>query len=190
MDTFAWLFFESSIALGIVLGLVLFGLLVHWRRTLQPRPLLIGLVVALGLLVVQKLVITHREHAGAIMTQIERDIVNTRTGALARLLAADFVAGERDRDVFLAFVRAQMNLIRVHSVRRGSIRITARDAGTFTAVIGYSAMITTGGFVQQLLPTTWRIWFVREADGWKIQRILPVRIGGQEIPTWEQFERL
>ena len=86
MEWVTWLLFESVAALGSVLGLVLFALLVHWRRSGQVRPLLLGLGVAAALLLVQVLVVTRREHAGRILAAIERDIVAARTAALEAAL--------------------------------------------------------------------------------------------------------
>ena len=40
-----WFFLESVAALGVVLFLVNFALLVNWRRRGKPRPLLVGLVM-------------------------------------------------------------------------------------------------------------------------------------------------
>src|SRR5262245_16644152 len=98
MELVTWVFFESTAALSALIGLSLFFLLVHWRRTSRPRPLLIGLAISVVLFVTQELVVTRREHAERVLAPVLRDLTANRTDALAAALAPTFRADEMNRD--------------------------------------------------------------------------------------------
>lgn len=190
MDWLIWIMFESAVALAAVLGTVLFALLVYWRRGGSPRPLLIGLVVLLVLLILQPLVVTRREHAGRIMSAIEQDIVAARTDALAAALAPGFHAGRRDADAFVAFVRAKMQQIDVHWLERQSLRLEPLDSPTsdcFAVSVGYLADVANE--YEGTIPSRWQIEFTRTPAGWKISTIHCLRLAWLENPTWTEIDR-
>ena len=187
MDTLRWFLFESTTALGIVLALVLFGLLVRWRRTLKARPLLIGLGVAAVLLAVQALVVTPRERVLDLMRIVERDVVEGRTNGLEAVLGRGFTAGDRNREAFLDFVHGEQQRIDVHSVRRSTTRVVEQRGDELTLRMQYGARITASSYTGSIA-STWRITFAREGDAWRIVRIEPVRIGLMDVPTWDDFE--
>lgn len=179
----SWLLFESVAALAAVLGVALFVLLVHWRRSRRGRPLLIGLGLAVVLLVLQALVVTQREHASRILAQIEADIVRAQTDALAESLAPDFDADGRDRDAFLARVRQWMQRVDVRWLDRLHLRIEQRAADRFVVSASYRAEVMfdqIGGASR----SRWALTFTRTADGWKIVDIQPLFIEGISNPSW------
>jgi hypothetical protein len=187
MNWVTWFLFESVAALGAVLGIVLFVLLVHWRRSGRPWPLLIGLGVAAVLLVVQALVVTQREWAARMLDPIEKDLVASRTAALAATLAPDFETGGLDGDRFVAFVRRELQSTKMRWLDRWGLQLQESAADRFVVTTNYSADVTTGGYSGSI-PSTWSITFVRTAAGWKIACIRPLHIAGVDTPTWEDLD--
>jgi hypothetical protein len=188
VDTLVWLLFESIVALGIILALVNFFLLVHWRRSGRPRPLLIGLAASLVLLVVQGLVVTKREHAAAILQRVEADLLAARVDALDRALSAGFRAGSWDHDGFVDFARRQLELVKIHWLRRSSPRVEQSQKDRFVVSVGYLADVTVQGFVGAVR-SRWRITFMREGDEWRVETIDPPEIERHQYCNWRQVGR-
>jgi hypothetical protein len=188
MGWLTWFLFESVAALGAVLGVVLFVLLVYWRRTQRSRPLLVGLGVALALFVIQAVMMTQREHAVRILEPIEKELVASRVDALAAALAPEFDAEELDRDGFLAYVRRQLELVKVRWLDRWALKLTEADSDRFVATATYVADISGYSYVGGV-ESVWTLTFVRTPDGWKIAAIRPLNIGGLENPTWGSIDR-
>ncbi len=191
MDTLTWLFLESRLALGALLGTMLFILLVHWRRGGKARPLHLGLVVALVLLVVQTVVMTRREHALRALQQLETAVEDAQVAAVAPLLAAGFTAGEADYDkldrtAFLELVRDRMREIDIHWVRRTEFEMTASAADRFVVHTTYLAEYSARNFGGPIR-SKWAFTFVRVPDGWRIGHIRALEIGGLAHPTFNQI---
>lgn len=186
MSLLTWVFLESQIALGIVLGLALFGLLVHWRRSLNPRPLLVGLAVAVVLLFAQKSVVTQGEHAGLILDEIQRDLLKSRPDAIEQSLADPFQAGEMDRTEFLNVVRTQLRKVRIHQLSRGSLRLTQSEAGAFQVQASFSARVDSADYGANVVPSSWQLDFVKTSEGWRIRRIEPISLGFSDV-KWDFF---
>jgi hypothetical protein len=188
MAWLSWFFLESIAALGAVLGIVLFVLLVHWRRTGRSRTLLVGLTVGVLLLVMQALVVTQRERAARILRPIERDVATARTTALAAALAPDFAAGELDRDEFLAYAQRQLQALRVRWLERWALQIEESAADRFVATATYVADIAGDAYAGSV-QSRWAITFVRTPAGWRIADIRPMNIGGLDHPRWSDLNR-
>jgi hypothetical protein len=187
MDWLIWLFFESLPALGAVIGLPLFALLVYWRRGGRGLPLLIGLAVAAVLIAVQSLVVTEREHAGRILKAIESDLAESRTSALAAALAPDFYSGGLDHDGFLAYVRRQLQRVSVRWVDRQNLQVQQTWPDRFAVAASYTADVVVDGYAGTV-PSHWSITFARTPEGWKITNIHPLHIGGDSNVSWENID--
>jgi hypothetical protein len=185
METARWLLFESPTALAVALGLLLFGLLVHWRKTLNPRPLLVGLALAAILAVLQTVIVTPREHALQILDRVERDLLAGRSAALENALAADFQAGSMDRPAFLEVVRRKLRDVQIQKLERTTDARLAGDDRTYDAEFGYSGAVNSQDFAGNV-PSRWRIVFSRGADGWQIQRIEPLNLALRPV-TWSFY---
>ncbi len=193
MDWLTWLLLESPAALGTLLGLTLFVLLVRWRRGGSPRPLVVALAVSVVLLVTQALVVTHRERAAHVLDAIAADIVRARTGALAAALDEQFDAGRHrgeplTRARFVEDVQALLRRISVVWVQRTDLDITGRQPGRFVAEAQYLAEIN----YDQLSGTfrsRWAVTFARTAHGWQIVQIEPMFIDGVPVASWERIAR-
>lgn len=185
MDWLTWFFLESAAALAVGLGLILFWLLVLWRRGGSARPLLIGLLLAIVLLGVQQVVDTPRERAARILAAIERDVIAGRTAALAASLADTFVAAGMDRSRFVEYAREQLQRVRIEWVRRGELVIEPLARDRFLASVGYQAGVIVRDADAGFVPSRWRITFGRTSDGWKITTIDPPTIAGQQFRDWD-----
>lgn len=186
-DGVTWLLFESPAGLGVCLGLMLFGLLVHWRRTLKPRPLLVGMAVALVLLIVQKVVVTQREHAGLILDAIQADLLASRPDAIERSLHDPFTAGEMDRDDFVRLVREKLRTVKIYTLSRSELTVTNGGPGEFAVEAAFVSRVSVGEFGQYPIPTRWMLRFVRDGERWKIRQIEPISMGGREMVRWETY---
>jgi hypothetical protein len=187
MQWLTWLLFESVVALGIVLGVTLFVLLVYWRRTGRARPIQIGLVLATGLLILQSAVTTRREHALQTMQVVERALLEARASDLAPVLADDFEAGGRKRDEFIRYVGEWLQRERVRLLERYQPQVEDSEDERFTLRITYSAELT--GDYRGNLPSTWALKFVWTPNGWRIGDIQPIMIAGMDEATWGSIER-
>jgi hypothetical protein len=187
MTWLTWLFFESLPALAGVLGLVLFVLLVHWRRGGRWSPLAIGAAVAVLLLVVQALVVTPREQAARILGRIERDLLAGRATALKANLAPNFDWG-RPGDDFGAFVERQLQRVRIHWLQRWELRVRESEPDRFVVVASYLADITAESFATTMR-SSWALTFVRVGGEWKIAKIEPLQLGDSTHPGWGDVDR-
>ncbi len=187
IDTLAWIFLESPMALGVLSAFVLFLLLVYWRRGGSPKPLLVGLIVCSGLFIAQSLIQTTRERVLSVMGGIESDVVASRAGALQAALApgfqVDLGTGVVDRFAFVAYAKAWLERIRVTSLTRTDLKITRVDSGTLDVQISYLAHLRYKDYVG-LHPSSWRIRFVQVGDDLQITKIDPVNVAGAQGPGW------
>jgi len=182
-----WLLFESPLALGILLFVVVFALLVHWRRTGRPRAFLVGLVLAAALMGVQAAVVTQREHADRVMRVVELAVRSGRVEPLARSLSAGFYAADMDRDAFVELTRAFMNEVRVRTLTRSprTIELTDSRSDRFTVRIGYFAIVESRDF-DRPLPSSWSITFSRESNAWTISEIEPITVNHRAV-KWREL---
>lgn len=187
MDMLKFVLFESLLALGIGLGLLLFVLLVLWRRGGSVRPLLVGLAASAALLLMQALVVTHRERAGLVMRPIERELLISGVGALQATLAPGFSAGDMSREEFLALVRAQLGRVRINWLRRTAVEVVRESERAFEAEVAYLAEADAREY-RGAVRSRWRIGFRRDELGWQIISIEPVSLDG--VPAnWSDILR-
>jgi len=186
VETVTWLVFESQVALAAALLPVIFGLLVYWRRSGRRRPLLLGLIAAGALFALQEIVVTRREQATRVLTEIEKDVVSAQTARLAAALAPEFRAGKMDRDEFVEFVRHQYRRVRVEEVSRGKVEVIRSSKREFVVRANYRADVMTDWF-RGLVTSGWQITFVQTEEGWRIKAAEPLHIGGVERPGWSHF---
>lgn len=190
MDTLKWVLLESRLALGGLLFVINFFLLVHWRRGGRPMPLLIALGVSVVLLVVQGLVETHREAAGDVMQRIERDVEKGDVATLASVLAPQFstqaLREPLDRTTFLDWARGQLGAIRVNWLIRSPIEITADRGAQFTIAVTYTADVSIRDYSGPV-KTRWAISFERISDQWMITRIDLLEFNNKPVSEWRNL---
>lgn len=181
MGWLRWLLLESFPALAIALFLVNFFLLVRWRRTTKPRPLLIGLVLGVILLAVQSLVVTRHELAGGILTTIEREMSAARVDALAAALSPAFECDGMGDDEFITFAEDGLKRIDVALIRRMNLSITVSSESSFVARVVYLSNVRVAEVFDRLIKTVWEVTFVHEGGQWRIERIQVIRVGEVEV---------
>ena len=181
MGWMRWLLFESFAALAIGLFLVNFFLLVYWRRSGRPRPLLIGLGAAVVLLCVQNLVVTRQEHAGRILAGIEREIPTAAVAALAAALSDDFECDGMDAAEFVAFAEAGLQRVDVDILRRMRLEIGESGASRFVARVVYLSDVRVVDLFDRLIKTVWEVTFVQERGRWRIAAVRAVQVGDQQV---------
>ena len=165
MDTLAWLLLESTLALGSLLFVMLFVFLVHWRKTLKPRPFLISLGVAGILLVVQSTVVTRREHADRIMKGIETAVLDSRVDSIRAALASGFRIRETDWSAadFVEVVRDWMRVVDVRTLRRRALRIEGSLDDRFEIYVSYMADVAHRSYSGTTL-SRWIITFTARRE--------------------------
>lgn len=181
MGWMRWLLLESFTALALGLFLVNFFLLVYWRRSGRPRPLLIGLAAAAVLLCLQNLVVTRQEHAGRILAGIEREIPTAAVAALAAVLSDDFECDGMDADEFVAFAEAGLERVDVDMIRRIGLEIGESGTAQFVARVVYLSDVRVADLIDRLIKTVWDVTFVQERGRWRIAGVRAVQVGDQQV---------
>lgn len=186
MDTASWILFESRTALAVPLALLLFALLVHWRRGGSPRPLLAGLAVGAILFVVQALVVTRREHAGRTLREIEAGLLASSVQPLERALAPGFSAGEMDAHAFIDFARRTLQRVQVTRLIQVALNVSGAQRDEFEVVTRYLSD-QRGGNLPGVLDSTWRLRFRWTGNGYQIESVGPVALQGAKVSGWRDL---
>lgn len=182
MDWLQWLFLESQVALGILLFAITFFALVFWRRGGSRYVFLATLGAAIILLITQSAITTQREHASRIMRAIERDIINSNTGAIAAGLDPSFHIPETDwdRERFIRIIERMYEDIDVRTINRRRFERVTSEPDRFVMAASYYATVT--GTQARTIVSRWQIEFVRSAHtGWRVSTISPVWLNGFEF---------
>lgn len=191
MEILQRVLFEWFYVLAVPLFLVNFFLLVYWRRSGRPRPLIIGLGVAAVLLLLQELVVTHREQAMRVLGPIREEVVLSRTAALERSLSPRFSSDGLDRDDFIQLARAGLARMRVRGLVRTALEVLQSQPESFVVSVTYFAReVEVGTSVPQPVKSKWHITFVREQGGWLIGGITAVEINNQAVRDLEELRTL
>jgi hypothetical protein len=183
-----WVLFESPVALGVPAALVLFFLLVYWRRGGSPRPLAVASLVTVALFITQALVVTYREQAIRVLAGIEQGVLDRRVDALRAALADDFHTQGLDRVDFLDMARQRLKHVRVHWLQRTGIRLEERGPERFTVIVSYLAQ-GSGAEGDGLTRSSWKVTFALRGGAWKIIEAEPRTIDGVDIRRWETLGR-
>ena len=185
MNTLSWLLFESKLGLGAILVVAMFILLVHWRKTLKPRPFLIGLGLSLVLLIVQNVVVTRREQADHTMREIETAVLESRPDGIRPFLAGRFRISENnwDADDFVGEVGDWMRVVDVRTLSRRALRIESSSDDEFQIYVSYMADVSHRSYSGTTL-SRWAITFVPDDDAWRISEIKPVELNKQSLSGW------
>lgn len=186
MDTASWILFESRTALAAPLALLLFAMLVYWRRGGSPRPLLTGLAVAAILFVVQALVVTRREHAGRMLREIEAGLLASSVQPLERSLAPGFTAGEMDAHEFIDFARRTLQRVQVTRLIQIALNVTDAQRDEFEVVTRYLSD-QRGGNLPGVLDSTWRLRFRWAGDAYQLESVEPVALQGVKVSGWREL---
>ncbi|MBL8877557.1 MAG: hypothetical protein JNG88_00430 [Phycisphaerales bacterium] len=186
MSLIRWVFLESLPALGVVLFVSNFWLLVWWRRGGSARPLLASLGISGVLLIVQVVVTTQREHAARVLGAIEQGVPRADVSGLDAALASSFAAGPMSRAEFVNLARSRLQDIKVNTVRRLSLEIAESGVSRFVALAAYQCDIVHPDFGSGWVATGWRFTFVREGEAWRIAEIDLPTVNGVKLGSWRE----
>lgn len=182
------LLFESWLALLIVGVLSNFAALVHWRRGGSAKPLLATMAIALLWWIAQAVVDTPTEIATRLLREVEEDVVASKTSRLAAVLAADFSAGDMDRERFVDLVKGRLRTFDVRSLSRVRLEVLNREPKRFRMGVTYWASVARGN-IDGYIKSLWQIEFAKNDRGWKISRIEPEEINEMRIQSWQNLPR-
>jgi len=186
MDWIVWLLFESPAALGAVLFLVSFALLVRWRRGGSPRPLGAALLVSTALMTVQALVTTRDEAVRRAFATVEAAVKHGEPDALYSVLADDFRLDELGRDAFVAQVRQRLGSLKVHWLKRGDLVFVEEAPARCVVQVNYLADISAASF-SGAFRSRWPTTFTRGPGGWKISEIGLPLVEGRQLRNWSRI---
>lgn len=184
MNWLTWLFLESFPALSISLFVVLFWLLVWWRRGGSVRPFLVAMLIGAVLLVVQSLVTTQREHAARVLSAVERGVPRADIKPLEASLTRSFQAAQLARDEFIGMAQRRLQEFRVNNVRRVTLSIDQSGPDRFVALAAYQCDIDHPDFGSGWLATGWRFTFLRVEGEWRIDEIDLPTVNGVKLRNW------
>lgn len=184
MQWITFVFLESQLALAILAFCVLFVLLVHWRRTLKPRPLLIGLLLTAVAFLVQNVVETRREFAAKTLDRIETEATRGVLTRLRALTTADFQAGEIDRDRFLDLAARRLEQYPVREFDRKGLELASSSDDGFT-VRGRYRVYGDFGNIGNSFGCTVEFEFERRDGEWRLIRMPPPSIATHQFSSWQ-----
>jgi len=166
------LLFESPLQLLIVeLGGAL--VLIWWLRRSggsAGRPLIGYLVLGLGLLAVQKLVVTDAEKIRTVVYELGRAVDFGRMEVLRAHLADDFAAWGLDRDGFVDHVYDSLETYRVDEVWVGGFELDI-DADVGRIEFTARARVGTVELGPQPYMGRWRLTLGRAGREWLVSRV-------------------
>ena len=178
--------FESSVWLGgfcFLLFAVVLLIRPRWESAATRRYALpVTLLLIALLFLTQRLVVTQREEILAALEELVTAVEQKNVAAIGGLISEDYQDRHRDRDGFIDHVGSILEAVSIHDVRYQRRDVTFDDE---TAAMKLAALATVG--IRRTPGQThwgvWRIDWVREADGWRILSIDPVKLDGQPIET-------
>ena len=159
------LLLSEAAAIAVVVGL-------H-RRSMTPgsrRRVWITLAVCVGLVVMQKLVVTDREAIRAMVEAMARAVQEGDVQALGEHFADDLVfESDRGKQAVIQHARAVLQQYEIRNARVSgfTINVNGDDATvSFQAV----ADVRNGPEPTYNTPTRWDLKCRREPDGWRVYR--------------------
>jgi hypothetical protein len=166
------LLFESPLQLLVAeLGVAL--VLVWWLRRSAGsarRPLIGYLVLAVALLVIQKLVVTDPEKIRTVAEELARAVDFGQMEIIRGHLAEDFAAWGLDRSEFVDFVHDRLEVYRVDEVWIGGTELAIdRDVGRIE--FAARARVSTDQMGPQPYLGRWRLTLSRVGRGWRVNRV-------------------
>ena len=182
--------FENSLglALAVVVVVVVLGSVWHQRGTRAAlRNWVIGIVVGVVLLVIQKLVVTDREAVDAVLRELVRAVDERDPAPIVARIDERYLADGLTRAEVVPLIEAMLAGTEVEQpIVRGLEITVAYD----TAFVQFSVVcrVRSRGFVQ---PTrsNWKLDFVRRGEAWKVQAIQPMTINGQDVSSIRELAR-
>ncbi|MGE3180378.1 MAG: hypothetical protein AB7N71_02010 [Phycisphaerae bacterium] len=183
MQWIAFVFLESPLSLAIVAFCALFVLLVYWRRTLKPRPLLVGLLITVVAFGVQHFVETRREWAAKTLEIIEAEATRAQLTTLQTVADPNFNAGDLDRETFFELAAMRLQQYPIREIDRKALELATSSDDRFT-VRGRYRVLGDFGNIGSSFGCTVEFEFIRRDDGWRLLNMPPPSIATHSFPSW------
>jgi len=164
--------FEDPFYLYVTLAFVELALVGLWhaRRTRRRLIWLAGpVLLAAGVFVTEKLVVTDREQIRRAMIQIARHVEAADLDALREYLDEDLTGAYGDRDQAVQAGRRILKIYRVKSVRYLNPRLTIGDDRAEVRVTTVVDFESTGSAGRTALK--WRFGWRKRGERWRIREV-------------------
>ncbi len=177
------LFFESPIYLGIG-SFLLFGVALLVRRARRETlgrwiaPATVGLIVLL--FVVQRFVVTQREHILEATDRFIAAVENRNTPALRAIISENYESEGMDAEAIIAYIDGSLERLTIYDTRAHRRDVTV-NGNRAEMLLAARATVRMGGEVGQMHWGSWRLGWSRDGDAWRINSIRPIMIDGIEF---------
>lgn len=180
MDFVTRVLFES-LPLLLVFGAIGLAVAVGVHRRRQTpgtrRGIWITLAVCVGLLVLQRVVVTDREALEDAVRTMALAVDEGDVGTIGEYLDAGFRWGHEDQTQFLASARNTLQAVQIDAVRLFGFKVQVDGDSARVSFNGFCDVRRGGGDLYGNLPTHWELIFVRRAERWLLERIDVARYG-------------
>jgi hypothetical protein len=169
--------FEQPLYLIPILVIVLFVLVRVWarRRTARTaRAVWIGLAVAVLLLVMQALVVTHRERIVLVCRAMATAVQDGDVPAIASHVADGFEAEGYDKTAFVSRLKQTLTRVHVEDAKLGGFEVTVEGGRTARAVFTASARLILPDSVTYRSASRWDVHFERISGVWRMVSVKPI----------------
>lgn len=177
MDFLRAVLFEKPLYLIPILIVVQFVLVRVWaaRRTARTaRTVWIGLAVAALLLVMQMLVVTHRERITIICRAMATAVEDGDVPAIASHVADGFDAEGYDKTAFVSRLKQTLTRVHVEDAKLSGFEVTVEGGRTARAVFTASARLIFPESVTYRSASRWELHFERVSGEWRMVSLKPI----------------
>jgi hypothetical protein len=177
VDFFRAVLFEQPLYLIPILVAVQFVLIRVWarRRTVRTaRAVWIGLTVAVLLLVMQALVVTHRERVILICRAMAAAVEDGDVSAIASHVAERFAAEGYDQTAFVSRLTDTLTRVHVEDAKLSAFAVTVEGGRTARAVFTASARLIFPESTTYRSASRWEVHFERIAGAWRMVSVKPI----------------
>lgn len=170
-------FFEDPtyVCIGLAIAAVVMGVIWHERR--QPKWLAWAaglLVLAGGLVVLERLVVTDREKILLAIDDIAAAVARDDIDAAGRYVDEDFGGWQGSKRVMLAYGRGVLAQYKVRKVSLSAAPEVHFPQPTVAEVkVRTVVHFPESGQVVRTTPIVWETEWVKRAEGWRVRRARP-----------------
>jgi hypothetical protein len=190
MDLLTHVFLESPFWLGgFCFGLFAFVLLARprWGRRGAAYALPLTLLVIALLFIVQRLVVTQREHIRQRLDVFINAIERQDSSTIRHIISDAYQSEGMNRDVVHSYIDGRLQHLRVYDTRVPGPDVEI-DGDNAEMELVASATVSVEGGVGDRHLGRWRIQWTRDGDDWKITSIQPRMIDMVRIESLRELQ--
>lgn len=177
METLREAFLEDPTNIYLILAAVEVAIAIFWhyqRSRKLAMCLLIPLVLAGGVFLLERVVVTERETIRAELDALAADIVQGRLDVAAKLLDEDFMGFKGSKEKLLQEGQATLQKYQIQGISFSHCEIKVNGR---TADMDVTSMIDCGGQVSGRVPLRWKVYWIQRPEGWRIRDLSPPQMG-------------